>query len=282
MNVVVVIGGGPLGPEVATLAPPGALVIAADSGVDHARAGGLDPDVVVGDFDSISDAGAAWVAAHEVTVERHPPNKDATDTELAVAHAATLTNGELLVVGGGPSPTMPEPRLDHLLATIGCLGSSLTEGFSRVTARLGSTTVLVATPSRPLTIDLAAGTVFSVLALHGACHGVSIEGAEWPLNDADLTAGSGHGVSNIARQLVSISVAIKAIGLFTIPVVLHPEVKVNVTINVARSEDEAERQARGEDVLAGRTEAEEAKVAAEELFEEGAGPKPEATEEAEA
>jgi len=84
------------------------------------------------------------------------------------------------------------------------------------------------------------------------------------------------------RHQVSISQAIKTIGLFTIPVVLHPEVKVNITINVARSEDEAERQARGEDVLAGRTEQEEAKAAAEEVFEEGAAPKPEAAEEAEA
>jgi len=55
-------------------------------------------------------------------------------------------------------------------------------------------------------------------------------------------------------------------------------VKVNITVNVARSEDEAERQARGENVLAEKTEAEEAKVAAEELFEEGAGPKVEPEE----
>src|ERR1051325_7256379 len=48
-----------------------------------------------------------------------------------------------------------------------------------------------------------------------------------------------------------------------------------------RAGDEAERQARGEDVLAGRPDREEAKVAAEELFEEAAGPKPEG-EEAEA
>ncbi len=85
----------------------------------------------------------------------------------------------------------------------------------------------------------------------------------------------------VDRHQVQISQAIKTIGLFTIPVVLHPEVRVNVTVNVARSEDEAERQARGEDVLAERTEAQEARVAAEELFEEGAGPKPEG-EEAEA
>jgi large subunit ribosomal protein L9 len=86
----------------------------------------------------------------------------------------------------------------------------------------------------------------------------------------------------VDRHQVSISQAIKTIGLFTIPVVLHPEVKVTVTVNVARSEDEAAALARGEDVLAGKTEAEEARAAAEEVFEEGAGPKPEATEEAEA
>jgi large subunit ribosomal protein L9 len=85
----------------------------------------------------------------------------------------------------------------------------------------------------------------------------------------------------VDRHQVHISQAIKSIGLFTIPVVLHPEVKVNVTINVARSEDEAAALARGENVLAEKTEAEEAKAAAEEMFEEGAGPKPE-TEEAEA
>jgi large subunit ribosomal protein L9 len=79
----------------------------------------------------------------------------------------------------------------------------------------------------------------------------------------------------IDRHQVQISQAIKTIGLFTIPVVLHPEVRVNITVNVARSEDEAERQARGEDVLAERTEQEEAKAAAEEMFEEGAGPEEE-------
>ena len=80
--------------------------------------------------------------------------------------------------------------------------------------------------------------------------------------------------------------AIKTIGLFPLVVVLHPEVRVTVTINVARTEEEAERQAKGEDVLADRTAEEEAsaeaKVAAEELFEEGAGPKTDEGEEAEA
>jgi large subunit ribosomal protein L9 len=101
-------------------------------------------------------------------------------------------------------------------------------------------------------------------------------GSVSPRDVADIMEKGGFKVD---RHQVSISVAIKSIGLFTIPVVLHPEVKVNITVNVARSEDEAERQARGEDVLAARSDAEEAKVAAEELFEEGAGPKADASEE---
>jgi large subunit ribosomal protein L9 len=104
-------------------------------------------------------------------------------------------------------------------------------------------------------------------------------GSVSPRDIADVMEKAGF---KIDRHQVSISVAIKSIGLFTIPVVLHPEVKVNVTINVARSEDEAERQARGENVLAEKIEAEEARVAAEELFEEGAAPKDEAEESAEA
>jgi large subunit ribosomal protein L9 len=101
-------------------------------------------------------------------------------------------------------------------------------------------------------------------------------GSVSPRDIADAMEKAGFKVD---RHQVTISVAIKAIGLFTIPVVLHPEVKVNVTVNVARSDDEAERQARGEDVLAEKTDAEEAVVAAEELFEAGAGPKADAEEE---
>ncbi|HJW41896.1 MAG TPA: 50S ribosomal protein L9 [Rhizomicrobium sp.] len=94
----------------------------------------------------------------------------------------------------------------------------------------------------------------------------------------DIAGAISEGGVSVNRTQVPLDQAIKAIGLFKIAVRLHPEVRVNVTINVARSEDEAERQARGEDVLAERTEAEEAKVAAEELFEEGAGPKAEEAE----
>ena len=101
-------------------------------------------------------------------------------------------------------------------------------------------------------------------------------GSVSPRDIADIITAGGF---NVDRTQVPLDKAIKTIGLFPTSVVLHPEVRVSVTVNVARTEDEAERQARGEDVLAERTEAEEAAVDAEALFEEGAGP--EAQEETE-
>jgi large subunit ribosomal protein L9 len=95
-------------------------------------------------------------------------------------------------------------------------------------------------------------------------------GSVSPRDISDVITAGGFSVN---RTQVPLDKAIKDIGLVPVNVVLHPEVRVKVTLNVARTEDEAERQARGEDVLAEQDEAEEAKVAAEELFEEGAGPK---------
>jgi len=94
-------------------------------------------------------------------------------------------------------------------------------------------------------------------------------GSVSPRDIADVVSAGGFSIS---RSQVPLDKAIKTIGLFPVAVVLHPEVRVHITMNVARTEDEAERQARGEDVLAEKTAEEEAVQAAAEVFEEGAGP----------
>jgi len=100
-------------------------------------------------------------------------------------------------------------------------------------------------------------------------------GSVSPRDISDLVSAGGFSIS---RTQVPLDKAIKTIGLFPVDVVLHPEVRVHVTINVARTDDEAERQARGEDVLTEKTEQEEAKAVAEEMFEPGAAPKEEEAE----
>ena len=80
----------------------------------------------------------------------------------------------------------------------------------------------------------------------------------------------------VARNQVALHAPIKMIGMHTVPIALHPEVEVTVTINVARNADEAERQARGEDVTRRREETDEEAAAADaaaifEKAEEAAG-----------
>ena len=90
----------------------------------------------------------------------------------------------------------------------------------------------------------------------------------------------------VDRSQIALNVPIKTIGQHKVPVHLHPEVEVTVTVNVARSADEAERLARGENVTVRREGGEEADeaaaavAAAEKFFEPGAGEtaKPEADE----
>ena len=86
----------------------------------------------------------------------------------------------------------------------------------------------------------------------------------------DLVAILANGGFTVSRGQIVLNTPIKTIGLHKVPVALHPEIEVSITINVARSADEAERIARGEDVMARREEAPvilTGEAAAEEFFE---------------
>jgi large subunit ribosomal protein L9 len=90
----------------------------------------------------------------------------------------------------------------------------------------------------------------------------------------DIADAVSEGGFSVERRQVMLDRPIKTLGLHDIRISLHAEVAPHVVINVARSSDEADRQARGEDVTRAATEAEEdaeaARKAAEALFEEGA------------
>jgi large subunit ribosomal protein L9 len=83
----------------------------------------------------------------------------------------------------------------------------------------------------------------------------------------------------VERSQIALNQPIKRIGLHEVVIALHPEVDSKVTINVARSEDEAVRQARGEDLTNTRRDEEEDEAPnAADVFEEGAAPQAEGEE----
>ena len=87
---------------------------------------------------------------------------------------------------------------------------------------------------------------------------------------ADVVTAGGFTVD---RRQVVLDRPIKTLGLHATRVALHPEVTVKVTLNVARSADEAERQQRGEDVTVMKEEKLELETFnPDEMFEEGAAP----------
>ncbi len=144
---------------------------------------------LVGDLDSISPGGLDWANAN-ANVLRHPVDKAATDTELAIAHALTLRPDRVILVAGAGD------RLDHTVAALGALGAHDLGDVGAVEAWWGTDRLLVAIPQRPVTLDEPAGTTFSVLAMHGSVTGVTISGASWPLDHVELAPLVGRGVSN--------------------------------------------------------------------------------------
>jgi large subunit ribosomal protein L9 len=82
----------------------------------------------------------------------------------------------------------------------------------------------------------------------------------------------------VDRNQIVIDKPIKTLGLHGAKVQLHPEVLVGVQINVARSQEEADRQARGENVTVIKDEKLDIETYSEDMFEEGAAPKDEAEE----
>ena len=78
----------------------------------------------------------------------------------------------------------------------------------------------------------------------------------------DIASILSEGGYSVTRNQIALHAPIKMIGMHMVPVALHPEVEVTVTVNVARNADEAERQARGEDMTQRREDADEAAEAA--------------------
>jgi large subunit ribosomal protein L9 len=107
----------------------------------------------------------------------------------------------------------------------------------------------------------------SFTVLRQAAEGGQLYGSVSP---RDLAVLIGEGGFAIDRAQIALNTPIKMIGMYKVPLTLHPEVEVTVTVAVARNADEAERLKRGEEVTTRREEeadAAEAAAAAENFFD---------------
>ena len=171
------------------------LVVAADGGLRHAATLGLTPDLLVGDLDSVDAATRARFPG--LAIEAHPTDKDALDLELALDAASARGATDALIVGGLSG------RLDQTLATLAIAQARRAEGLD-VDVADGVRSVWPLRPGETRELALPTGTRFSLLALDEVAS-VTLDGARYPLERADLRRAQGRGVSNEALGTVRVT-----------------------------------------------------------------------------
>jgi len=187
----VVVAGGAAGDDVfvrAQCAGAG-LLIAVDGGALVFERLRLRPDYAVGDFDTAPADTIARLLAAGVPVERHPAEKDATDTHLALRIAVErgATAIDLLGVLGGP-------RYDHMLAAV--FNLALPEvAHIRVTIRDPHHTIRLLHAGEETLLHGLPGEYVTLLALTDTATGVQGEGLRYSLPDS-FARGDSRGVSN--------------------------------------------------------------------------------------
>jgi thiamine pyrophosphokinase len=188
---VIVIGGAAPHPAALEHLPAERFVVAADSGLDHARTLGLHVDLVVGDLDSVSAGALAEARQAGIPVTTYPVEKDAIDTELAIA--AALDHGcehITLLTGGGD-------RLDHLLAGLLLLAHPRLAATA-TDAYVGTAHVGVVHGPGTLTFTCIPGELVSLLPVGGPAEGITTSGLRYPLAGEPLATATTRGVSNEA------------------------------------------------------------------------------------
>jgi len=164
------------------------LIVAADGGARYALEAGVVPDLVVGDMDSLGEDLAREVERRGASLERHPVRKDKMDGHLAVlaARERGATEADLLCAVGG--------RLGALFAVTHIL---------LVAERIGLRSTVVAERGRIFAIEAGSRTVLgvqqdsvSIFPLSGPATGVTLEGMEYPLENATLEPADTIGFHN--------------------------------------------------------------------------------------
>lgn len=161
---------------------PEDLVLAADGGYRHCQATGITPNLLLGDFDSLTDL--------PQTVPHHtfPVEKDDTDTMLAIKYGLEQGCRTFHLYGGTGG------RMDHTLANLQALAYLAQR--NAVGYLYDEHYVATALWNGKLSLPAREEGIFSLFCLGAEAQGVSIRGGQYPLDNAPLSPFFPLGVSN--------------------------------------------------------------------------------------
>lgn len=162
--------------------PPGSVVIAADGGMRYLNEARVQPNLVMGDFDSLG------YVPKGSNIISFPSRKDETDTMLCVKQALSLYANTIVIYGGLGG------RFDHSIANLQTLKYIAEQGARGYLVGDGS--IVTAFVNGGICFDQNLSGFVSVFAFGGVASGVILRGLKYPLYHAILNDGNPIGTSN--------------------------------------------------------------------------------------
>lgn len=168
----------------------GRKVFAVDKGIELCKACDVAPNFLIGDFDSAESPAVEWARAKNIPVEKYPADKDFTDTQLALRHAAEIFGEHVALLTG-----VFGGRFDHLYSNIFTCATLerkviLADEREVVFYLRGGESAEIKFFQSPLAVSL--------LPMTSTCAGVTTKNLHWELDGAILTQNFPNATSNRA------------------------------------------------------------------------------------
>ncbi|MCF6094239.1 thiamine diphosphokinase [Microaerobacter geothermalis] len=191
---ILIFTGGNLGEWALKEIKPDDVLFGVDRGAYFLVQHKIQPDLAMGDFDSVTEQEREEIAQKSKEMWAcDPVIKDETDTELAVQWAIKREPSEIMIIGGLGT------RFDHTLANVHLLLTALQKGIPCLIVDEYNVIMLV---DRYVEIEQDHFSHISLLPLSWEVTGITLEGFQYPLNQASLSIGHSLGISNVLKEKV--------------------------------------------------------------------------------
>ena len=163
-------------------------IIAVDSGIEHLFELSLNPSTLIGDLDSISKSSLDKVKEKGIKIVSFNTKKDQTDFELAIDYLQEPDKSQIFIIGGESG------EIDHLISIFLLIPSK--SFYEQITWLYGDKKIIF---REKLNLNIKKSTKFSLIPLSDLSN-LSIDGAEWNLENKNIKFGQSLTLRNVAVE----------------------------------------------------------------------------------
>ncbi len=161
------------------------FIICADGGLNYLDSLKISPDLIVGDFDS---ANVSLLEKYkDIKIKKFLPEKNFTDTEIAIEEAITLGYKEIIIFGATGT------RLDHTMANILLIERYIKKGIS---IRIVDNNNYIQILNKDIILNKKEGYYLSIIPITEYIEGITLKGFKYPLENVKVNRGSTLCISN--------------------------------------------------------------------------------------